>query len=298
MRDALPSILCLLVVGLSSLCHSTVQGFRPLSVTTLHGPSSSTTVKLTHGRKLQSATVHNHHINTVNMMHHRAGRQPSSSALFQSGGDSTDNSDAPNKRRRKRVKRKEAAAPTKEEKEPSVPAIKRREDAAVNLQVQDVRDLVGGGSSSSTASSSSSSSSTMMAASSSSTSSSSGSTQSTAVSSTLNPDSLEMLLQDAKEMRALEEQEQKEGGSEVSSSEGGFSIPQSFKGILSTLVTVDFFVVCAFLVWFLAGIFCSYILKDDTVQIASNRKCLCCRLLAVVFFNIFCLSSVRETKMF
>ena len=42
--------------------------------------------------------------------------------------------------------------------------------------------------------------------------------------------------------------------------------------ILSTIVTIDFFVVLALLAWFLAGIFCSYVLKDDTVQIAFNMN--------------------------
>ena len=88
-------------------------------------------------------------------------------------------------------------------------------------------------------------------------------------------DSLEMLLQDAKDFKALEEKKQESGsslGSTTSSEDGGLSVPDSFRNILSTIVTVDFFVVCGFLLWFLAGIFCSYILKDDTVQIAFNRK--------------------------
>jgi hypothetical protein len=42
--------------------------------------------------------------------------------------------------------------------------------------------------------------------------------------------------------------------------------------VISTIVTVDFFLVLALLVWFLAGIFCSYVLKDDAVQIAFNMN--------------------------
>jgi hypothetical protein len=42
--------------------------------------------------------------------------------------------------------------------------------------------------------------------------------------------------------------------------------------VISTIVTVDFFVVLALLAWFLAGIFCSYVLKDDAVQIAFNMN--------------------------
>ena len=59
------------------------------------------------------------------------------------------------------------------------------------------------------------------------------------------------------------------GGKEA---EAGFSIPQSVRNAISTIITVDFFVVCGFLVWFLAGIFCSSVLEDDTVQIAFNSN--------------------------
>ena len=41
---------------------------------------------------------------------------------------------------------------------------------------------------------------------------------------------------------------------------------------ISTIVTIDFFVFIGLLVWFLAGNFCSYVLKDDTVQIALNMN--------------------------
>jgi hypothetical protein len=50
------------------------------------------------------------------------------------------------------------------------------------------------------------------------------------------------------------------------------SIPQLITKGISTIVTADFFVVIGLLLWFLAGIFCSYILKDDTVQIAFNNR--------------------------
>lgn len=79
-------------------------------------------------------------------------------------------------------------------------------------------------------------------------------------SSSSSSSSLEQLLADAKKMR--EDTETKE----VSSEEESLSV----RSILSTIVTVDFFVVCGLLLWFLAGIFCSYIIKDDTVQIAFN----------------------------
>jgi hypothetical protein len=193
--------------------------------------------------------------------------------LFQS----SDNSDPSktSKRRRKRTKRREesvspppseAEAPT-ENASSAVPELKPREDAAVKLQVQDVRDLVGGGKPTASASSPESFSSPGSAkvSVSSSAKSSEPDTPSTGI-----DDALQMLLQDAKEMQALEK---KEAGEVTSGSEDeGFSIPDTFKKVLSTIVTVDFFVVCGFLLWFLAGIFCSYVLKDDTVQISFNRK--------------------------
>ena len=74
--------------------------------------------------------------------------------------------------------------------------------------------------------------------------------------------SLEALLADAKRMRAKEAEENGEAD--------GPSIPSAIKSVISTIVTIDFFVVCALLAWFLAGIFCSYVIKDDTVQIAFN----------------------------
>ena len=45
---------------------------------------------------------------------------------------------------------------------------------------------------------------------------------------------------------------------------------KAIRNALSTLVIADFFVVCFFLLWFLAGIFASYVLKNDDVQIAFN----------------------------
>lgn len=54
--------------------------------------------------------------------------------------------------------------------------------------------------------------------------------------------------------------------------ESGSGTKATIRNALSTLVTADFFLVCAFLLWFLAGIFCSSVLKDDTVQIAFNSN--------------------------
>mmetsp|Transcript_28903 Transcript_28903/g.52893 ORF Transcript_28903/g.52893 Transcript_28903/m.52893 type:complete len:330 (-) Transcript_28903:1280-2269(-) len=64
----------------------------------------------------------------------------------------------------------------------------------------------------------------------------------------------------------LSEDEATLGGDEA------LSIPDLIIKGISTLVTADFFVVIGLLLWFLAGIFCSYILKDDTVQIAFNNN--------------------------
>jgi hypothetical protein len=75
-------------------------------------------------------------------------------------------------------------------------------------------------------------------------------------------DSMEQLLADARKMRsaskAVEEKEK--------------TATDTVFEIISTIVTIDFFVVVALLVWFLAGIFCSSVLKDDTVQIAFNMN--------------------------
>jgi hypothetical protein len=81
----------------------------------------------------------------------------------------------------------------------------------------------------------------------------------------------DQLLEDARRMR--------QSSSSSSSSSAANNNSNNNKGmketifdILSTIVTVDFFVVLALLAWFLEGIFCSYLLKDDTVQIAFNMN--------------------------
>lgn len=81
-------------------------------------------------------------------------------------------------------------------------------------------------------------------------------------------DSLDQLLEDARLM--TEEEKEKKGG--VLSDEDGAGVKAMIGNALSTIVTADFFVVCGFLAWFLLGIFCSYILKDDTIQIAFNNN--------------------------
>lgn len=83
-------------------------------------------------------------------------------------------------------------------------------------------------------------------------------------------DSLEQLLADAKSFRVAEKEKDKED-KDNDEEEGGISIPKSVSGAISTIVTIDFFVVMALLVWFLAGIFGQYVLKDETIQIAFNN---------------------------
>ena len=76
-------------------------------------------------------------------------------------------------------------------------------------------------------------------------------------------DSMEQLLADARSMRRA--------SSDVEEEEET-TIKDKVFDVISTIVTVDFFVVIGLLVWFLAGIFCSSVLKDDTVQILFNNN--------------------------
>lgn len=80
--------------------------------------------------------------------------------------------------------------------------------------------------------------------------------------------SLDDILADARRLR----QEQKDAIASGAQDPEELSIPKLLKGAISNIVTVDFFLVCGLLLWFLTGIFCSYVLKDDTVQIAFNMQ--------------------------
>ncbi|KAL7501269.1 hypothetical protein ACHAWT_011074 [Skeletonema menzelii] len=82
-------------------------------------------------------------------------------------------------------------------------------------------------------------------------------------------DSLEQLLADARSMRASSSTES-DGRSLATEEET--SVKDKFFDVISTIVTIDFFLVLGLLAWFLLGIFCSYVLKDDTVQIAFNMN--------------------------
>lgn len=170
-------------------------------------------------------------------------------------------------------------APPKEstqQQAPPVPLPKPR--AVVTLPVQDIRDLVAGRSPSSSdsavAPSSSSSKSTTFAR----TTTGPTAPSSAARASPLGEvdgdddidetDALQRLLRDARQMR---DREGLSGDNNRNKDDEGFSIPKTAQSALSTLLTVDFFVVCAFLVWFLAGVFASYVLHDDAIQIAFNN---------------------------
>jgi len=82
--------------------------------------------------------------------------------------------------------------------------------------------------------------------------------------------SLDQLLEDARVM--TEEEKAAKSGGGVFSDEEGAGVKQMIGDALSTIVTADFFLVCGFLAWFLLGIFCSSVLKDDTIQIAFNNN--------------------------
>ena len=73
--------------------------------------------------------------------------------------------------------------------------------------------------------------------------------------------SMERLLLDAKRMRKKEKKDDE-----------GFSIIDETKNIISKIITVDFFLVCGLLVWFMTGIFFSSVLKNNFIQIAFNNR--------------------------
>ncbi|EJK73391.1 hypothetical protein THAOC_04983 [Thalassiosira oceanica] len=81
-------------------------------------------------------------------------------------------------------------------------------------------------------------------------------------------DSLEQLLADARSMRTRTSDE----ASPLKEEETPSSIKDTVFEVVSTIVTIDFFVVIGLLVWFIAGIFCSSVLGNDTVQIAFNMN--------------------------
>ena len=197
-----------------------------------------------------------------------------SSAIFLS-------SETPRRRRRKRItdeiSQKEDDEEEEEEKSSSAAVqaqVQPRQDAPVALAVTDIRNLVGvGGGLTGTApikTSTTQKSSTKTSASATTTTSSTPPVTAATLSNSMAPstsnDALEQMLMDAKAMQ---------GDDEMTSSSFGMdelSIPKLISSVLSTIVTVDFFIVCGFLLWFLAGIFSSYVLKNDDIQIAFNNN--------------------------
>jgi hypothetical protein len=180
----------------------------------------------------------------------------SSPLLLSSSSD--ENSEANRKRRRKRKDGKSAGEvlQSNPSKGPDIEITATTDEPDVELQVMDVRDIL------SQSSSSSSPSSGVESVDSSVETPSTSFTESndsfTKPANLDKDDSMAQLLADAKKMREEAPEEE-------------ISAPNAIKSVISTIVTADFFVVCGLLLWFLAGIFCSYIIKDDAVQIAFNN---------------------------
>ena len=182
---------------------------------------------------------------------------------------SSENS-TPKKRRRKRkapVDESSSSSSTPESPSQDLEdMLVPRDEDPVELQVKNVQELVGDSTKSAT---------TNKPATSFPVSNATPSTSNTAASEVSNSnsnldDSLAQLLEDAKRMQADGDDASSAVG--ASREEGSLTVKQQAANIISTIVTADFFVVCGFLLWFLLGIFCSTVLKDDTVQIAFNSN--------------------------
>ena len=144
-----------------------------------------------------------------------------------------------------------------------------RDEDPVELQVKNVQELVGDNTKSATTSKPAVSFPLSDATPSASNAAASDASEGSSRNSTLD-DSLAQLLEDAKRMQADGDDTSSAVG--ASGEEGSLTVKQQAANIISTIVTADFFVVCGFLLWFLLGIFCSTVLKDDTVQIAFNSN--------------------------
>jgi hypothetical protein len=86
-------------------------------------------------------------------------------------------------------------------------------------------------------------------------------------------DSLKMLLADARKMQKdtdTELQEAIDNGTAADNTNK--SVPKTVRNVISTIITVDFFVVCGFLLWFLVGIVARSVADNDTIQIAFNNQ--------------------------
>jgi hypothetical protein len=75
-------------------------------------------------------------------------------------------------------------------------------------------------------------------------------------------DPIQRMLIDAKRMQSKEDEKNDSGLSNSEGTDGEKSdVGNSIRNVISSIVTIDFFVVFGFFLWFLAGIFSSYILK-------------------------------------
>ena len=158
----------------------------------------------------------------------------------------------------------------------------RRDDSVVTVPIYDVRDLVGGGTTTTTTTTPTATSIKSAAA----TTRQQDTNPLSVAAATSRSDSrrnddnddddpLARLLIDAKEMQeqANNKNSRDNSNSKIdNSSNARNSVVATLQQVLSTIVTVDFFLVLALLAWFLAGIFCSAVLKDDAVQIAFNNN--------------------------
>jgi hypothetical protein len=159
----------------------------------------------------------------------------------------------------------------------------RPREAAKPMKVRDIRDLVPGGRASSStkttsepekamASSSSSSSSSPQPAPTKSMYVSAGAGSNSENTGNLD-DSLKMLLLDARKMQDDKDSERQDA---IESGTFDDTVDISFKkkvrSTIGTIIAADFFVVCAFLVWFLIGIAARSVADNDTIQIAFNNN--------------------------
>jgi hypothetical protein len=134
---------------------------------------------------------------------------------------------------------------------------------AVQLEVLDVRDVVAGRQSRPSSSPVTSADRSLSTATSFKVNDSN--TEQTQASRGSEDDAFARLLLDARQMQGRVVDSEPE-----SSSSKGTSLPGVARSAISTLITVDFFLICGFLLWFLAGIFASNVLQNDSVQIAFN----------------------------
>jgi hypothetical protein len=144
--------------------------------------------------------------------------------------------------------------------------LKPRDDTAVQLEIKNIRELVSGASTSPTSDTTLSSSSTSFM---SSTTTDRSSSKDNRAGIDLR-DSLEQLLEDARRMKEDDSATGEAGGRMSDEEDKGLN--ETIRNVLSTIVTADFFVVCGFLLWFLAGIVWRAVFNDDSVQIAFNSK--------------------------